>query len=326
MRKSAPTSPNTAHPRERVHRLTDIDVDEVSLVDHAANKRKWLVVKRSTMGIELESDGKGGFTKAGTKQAACGPDGKKKPMAKMDLPPGAREVLAPVLQRACDKLTAMIEEIDGASVAEVGEDGTIPPLPEEVWAGIGEAAALLGQVERQYPRAAAPAPENEEPAPESEGGTEAEEDELEMRFEQATKALVAKVGRRMSKDRLARFEQALSVLGSILGELKEPSAEPAEMRAPEAPAEEQKRAPAAKADDGLAQQLATLSEQVQRMTSTIVKQRDELAQLRKARGGASSVPVEDNAEPRTEFSWPLDMNRPVTRDSVTKTTSFFDND
>lgn len=46
------------------HRLTDIQVKEVSLVDRAANKRQFLVTKRDGSGMskKLVADGRGGYT------------------------------------------------------------------------------------------------------------------------------------------------------------------------------------------------------------------------------------------------------------------------
>ena len=45
----------------QVHRLKDIQVEEVSLVDRAANKRRFLLVKRDDM--DLKPNGRGGFTR-----------------------------------------------------------------------------------------------------------------------------------------------------------------------------------------------------------------------------------------------------------------------
>lgn len=47
--------------KKKLMRLTDILTKEVSLVDKAANKRKWLITKAADMGATLQPDGKGGF-------------------------------------------------------------------------------------------------------------------------------------------------------------------------------------------------------------------------------------------------------------------------
>lgn len=66
----------------KVHRLRDMVVEEVSLVDRAANKRRFLIVKRSNemagddrVGAEVKPDGRGGLTAGGVEKA------KKKPGA-----------------------------------------------------------------------------------------------------------------------------------------------------------------------------------------------------------------------------------------------------
>jgi len=68
---------------EGLHRLRDMVVEEVSLVDRAANKRRFLIVKRSDDmadddkdGTELKPDGRGGLTAGGVEKA------KKKPGAR----------------------------------------------------------------------------------------------------------------------------------------------------------------------------------------------------------------------------------------------------
>ncbi len=55
------------------------------------------------------------------------------------------------------------------------------------------------------------------------------------------------------------------------------------------------------------------------------RQEEELARVRQARGVSNAIPVDGGrrAEPQ-EVSWPLDMNRPISRDQVRKEVSFFD--
>src|SRR5687767_15952317 len=60
-----------------VHRLRDIVVEEVSLVDRAANKRRFLLVKRSS---QMADDGKpkgGGTSHEGRPGAKPGTSGRK---------------------------------------------------------------------------------------------------------------------------------------------------------------------------------------------------------------------------------------------------------
>jgi hypothetical protein len=59
----------------------------------------------------------------------------------------------------------------------------------------------------------------------------------------------------------------------------------------------------------------------------VVKQQEEqLIRLQKTRATSNAIPVEGGSGRREiqEVSWPLDMNRPITRDRVDKAISFYD--
>jgi hypothetical protein len=86
----------------KVHRLRDMVVEEVSLVDRAANKRRFLIVKRSDemaedaeVGTEVKPDGRGGLTagvqKAKKKPAASDAEDPAADQAKRKKPGGADE-------------------------------------------------------------------------------------------------------------------------------------------------------------------------------------------------------------------------------------------
>jgi hypothetical protein len=321
-----------------VHELTDIVVEEVSLVDRAANKRKFLVVKRSSeMSTELQADGKGGFTAGAAPVDKAGygkeppPKDKKKEKTKkaLELPPGAKEMMGPILTRATEKITEVLDMVNSSSAAEVPEDGTMPGVPEEVWAGLMDAMKLMSQLEALYPKAAPAPEEGAEYEAEGEGG-EAEPTEMQMRaqWETLTKRMIQKVGAKMSKDRLSRFEQALSVLGSILGELQTAQAnEPAPTMAAPAKAAGPKPAPARKQEaDLFSEKLSEVTKSITGLATVVQRQAADLAAIKKTRGVGNAAQVESSSsrEAPKDVSWPLDMNRPVTRDGVHKQESFFD--
>ena len=65
-----------ATPKAQVQRLVDMEVQEVSLVDRAANKRRFLVVKRSEgMGDKASSEATGADTTGEGSEGAGGADG-----------------------------------------------------------------------------------------------------------------------------------------------------------------------------------------------------------------------------------------------------------
>jgi hypothetical protein len=71
--------------------------------------------------------------------------------------------------------------------------------------------------------------------------------------------------------------------------------------------------------------LTELASGIGELTRVVKRQEDELARMRQARGVSNAIPVEGGrrAEPQ-DVSWPLDMNRPISRDKVRKEVSFFD--
>ena len=55
------------------------------------------------------------------------------------------------------------------------------------------------------------------------------------------------------------------------------------------------------------------------------RRQDELISQRKTRATSNAIPVDGGRQRDTqEVAWPLDMNRPISRDTVAKTVSFYD--
>lgn len=366
------------------HRLRDMVVEEVSLVDRAANKRRFLIVKRSDemaeddrVGAEVKPDGRGGLTAGGVEKA------KKKPGAgaaddeaaaeqKWKKPAdGADEDTAKARRRAAsegdgDEEAAqkarrpkpMDGEADGEDQTaktkgpknEANDEGdgdeqkrkqadglTLPtPVKEAVLRTLTEAIERLMSVANRVKEAAETDEQVDAPVPDEVGTEVRAIGELlggvgERYPSPTTKASVAKSGARMAKDRLDRFQKAMTLLADILKELTDAKDSVA---APTAGAAEAGRAAgigagvrkrddvaAAKAVPGLAELVAGIGE----LTRVVKRQEEELGKLRQARGVSNAIPV-DGARRRDpdDVSWPFDMNRPITRDKVKKEVSFFD--
>ena len=136
-------------------------------------------------------------------------------------------------------------------------------------------------------------------------------------------ATVTKAGARMSKERLDRFQNAMSLLSDILKELSD-GREPTPT-AGTAEAGVRKRSDDARpAVPGLTELVAGIAD----LTRVVKHQEQELGRLRQTRSASNAIPVDGNARRREpeEVSWPSDMNRPITRDKVKKEFSFFDED
>ena len=304
-----------------VHRLRDIVVEEVSLVDRAANKRRFLVVKRSD-GMSGD-DGESGVEKAKKKPApqdeqtdeakakkppqdeadaekakgdtAGEPsDAEPKPKRKADLalPADLKEALLATLTQAMERLMALANQIKDAGEPDAEADD--PSLPEDLGSEIDAIAELLGEATTKRGK------------------------------KRAAKADVAKGGSRMAKDRLDRFQKAMALLSDILKEITQSNEESAAPTAGAAEAGVQKRGP--EAGSPAAPGLKELAAGIGELTRVVKRQEEELTRLRQTRGVSNAIPVDSGgrrAEPQ-EVSWPLDMNRPISRDKVRKEVSFFD--
>lgn len=312
----------------QIYELTDMDVEEVSLVDRAANKRRFLVVKRSDqMAIEVRPDGKGGFTS----REGAGKGGAKTPAKKaLEVPPGFKEMVGPLLNKASEMLSSLSDDLAASKAADVGDDGTIPGVPAEFTSTVQTIMGLLDKAGSLYPTA----------TPEAEAPVEGEEDpsldpemtEMQMRLaldnvgqvlgtQKLAKSAILKVGAKMSKDRLTRLQQAAQVITNLIAELA-PTPPSAATLDDKTSKNETTSLP-----NPLAQQIGQLIDQVSKLAGVVKSQQADLATLKKARGAPSASMVETsepNVPAAKDFSWPLDMNNPITRETVGKSESFFD--
>ena len=337
-----------------VHRLHDIEVNEVSLVDRPANKRPFLVVKRSNdMATEVRDDGKGGMTtKAGPPpmppggapagDGAAPPPGKKKPKAigKLDVPPGFKEMMGPMLSKASEKLQELADAVGSSTPAEVGDDGEMPPVPSEFADSLNAIMGTLEKLSGMWPSAPA---DPDAAGDMAEGGDDASApSEMQMRaaldnvgkvfaHPKLQKALVAKIGSKMAKDRFARLQQAAQTLTALIGELAPAPAAAAPAGAPALG----KAADKDKTEKGDAllkaveAMLGPVIKGLEGVAKTVQRQGAELDTVMKSRGIArSSTNVEESSRQQAQksFHWPLDLNNEVSKDTVNKTESFFGDD
>jgi hypothetical protein len=275
---------------QAVHRLRDIVVEEVSLVDHAANKRRFLVVKRSdamsdaNMENEEDDGAESEETGAKPKKAEREAQVKTSEAADDETPDSASEKPKPPKKKKQAKgtLDAVTEALKRLMTVAKGLQKD-PDL--DVASELGEVASLL-------------------------------------RKSDVPKEPVTKVGARMARARLERFHKALELLSAILEELTDTGEELEEV-VPTAGAAE------AKPDPSMAQEpspvVTELVSEMQKLARVVKRQEEELSSLRQTRGVSNAMQVDSarRVEPQ-EVSWPFDMNRPISRDKVRKEVSFFD--
>lgn len=272
---------------EGVHRLHDIVVEEVSLVDRAANQHRFLIVKRSDPMADEE-------TKT-PEDAAPKPEETEKQSeavdeAKADGGFGADAHMLEAAVEALERLTETVETLgalaDGDARTKLGEIA-------------GELRALADRV--------ATAAGAEAPA-----AAEASADTA-----QELGAVMASVR--------ATLEQVGSLLGEAkrapakAKEKDDDSETEKRETAPDAAA-------AAATDDPLRKELAALTQAVTKLADAVKEQQQRLSKLEKGFGLPNSAPTrEQGGKPDAEdVGWPLDLNRPFDRENVDKAVSFHD--
>ena len=138
---------------EQVNRLLDMVVEEVSLVDRAANRRRFLVVKRSTDMEDTESQGPDDGGEDQTETPPADADATETPQAAVD------EATVHAAVEALEALTAAVELLDGAegadAEAQLAEAGRM----------VAEVAAKLGGKPESAEKPATEAPPAATPAP-----------------------------------------------------------------------------------------------------------------------------------------------------------------
>ena len=250
-----------------VHRLVDMVVEEVSLVDRAANKHRFLVVKRDAPMKDK--------TEPKTDDAAK-PEGdppekpKKKPAKKADTADAIATATA-ILER----LTSAVEMLGEAT------DEDADQILIELAGELSEAAAEIAE-------AAGVAEEEEE-------GGEAEK-------------------RKSVADTVAKVRALLEEVTSMLEKAKAHDADPAHTEPP---------APAT--DGQVSKQLENVASSLRSLTGAVKEQGQRLARVEKGTGLPNSRTHDERPPAREEdVGWPLDLNRPLDRESVDKATSFHD--
>lgn len=332
--------PNDSKPADGVHRLTNMVTEEVSLVDRAANRKRFYMVKRDNMagiGAPVVAGANGQFTAQAAAPAtapAAAPAQAATHKGKATLLASVQEMLSSVVQEAIDTLTDVLGVVDGATVTED---------PAEV-AGVEDVLSVLLDVSESVEDsvyAAVPESEGSEPAAEAGATEEASPPPATKRYElltakrviakgvaASTFAALAKRGSKMKKERHSRFMQALTILQHLAAEVapsvetekgKKPAKTPAEPTGPTAantpPAAMAPKGKTKKVDEPssavpaeLAKRITEQAETIARLTAE-VKKRDEAQAALRSAVAPSNVSSPESASPAArEFSWPLDMN------------------
>lgn len=287
------------------HRLTDISVEEISIVDRAANKRKYLMVKNADGTTDVV---KTGVAKDGPPPAPQAPAPPQPPTtpapATLTISPELKAQVLGILKAAQEQIGVISKVLEGSSETP----GAAPP--KELMDALAQLAKTLTPPTTAAPATPpAPAPHAAPPAaPPAIGKVDAE-----------------KAGKKISASTLAQLTAAHTTIGSLIAEAQAPEttdpttetaappatppADPAEKATPQPPAAPPVAAPAVAPE--LQKQIETMADTVNKMAVLFQAQAKQLEDLRKSRGSSQQADL-DGADVKKKsevVSWPLDMAR-----------------
>lgn len=322
-----------------VHRLTEMTVEEVSLVDKAANRRKWLIVKRDgtmSVGAQIKPAGNGNFTAAPppAEKAAPpmppAPGGPPAPAAPAEAPAAPtvalladdKALLTQVVGDITARLSKVTAMVNASTVAATPDASTPEPILDvlsdclDMMEDLAMTLAGVDGVDEEKSQ-----PTEEEKAagatPPPDGPS------LRERFDvrrakrliaksaggEVVRSVLVKYGAKMSKKRKDKFVAAMKLLSDLLGELEPTTTlktKPATTPAPAAESLPTHQAPVEKRDP----EKDALLETVNELKALAKSQGALLAGLQQRTMPSNSIPVSSPGAPTADaVSWPLDINQ-----------------
>jgi uncharacterized coiled-coil protein SlyX len=269
----------SGEPEGGVHRLLDMVVEEVSLVDRAANQRRFLVVKRDSMAKTKDEEKPEDTEKADDDAAAGEIDG--------------------ALQAAITALESLSAIVELLSAGGSADDPRLATLATE-----------LRQVTEQM------LSQGEDEPTEVEGTDDADAEPAPAAADKGKKPAGAdeEEGGKPPKARVKADATS--------------KARPAKKPAPKPATEDGEDAEPASKSSPLEQALEKLTDSVCKLTETVQQQQERLGRVEKQFGmpNSSQAPETPVSKTKTDdcVGWPLDLNKPLDRESVDKSLSFHD--
>lgn len=302
-----------AKEKESVDRLTDIVVEEVSLVDRAANKRRFLLLKRDSEMAKVQEilqDEKGDLSAAPAADQTG--DAVKDHLEKNNSI--STTTKTEILQGLSTALEKMIGIVDAVKQIPEGNDDETDQLPAEIAEQLGGTIELLKNMGSKF------VVQDQE---QSEDKTEKSEQQAQ---ESSDNKEVAKESD--ANDQLAQLVAKLSDVVSALTATKtaEKSEQPAQEPQPTVEDNQQKNTDETVSilDQHLAKALAGVNTTVGQLASIVKSQQEALDKLGDQVAPSNSLPVEKSEQEIEieDVSWPLDLNRPINPTTVQKSRWF----
>jgi len=327
-----------------VHRLRDILVEEVSLVDRAANKRRFLLVKREGDMSELRADGRGGFSRVHKADGDDEPEdetekGKKKPppFAGAKPPFGGKPKPGDDDEDEEKRRKAAADEEDAEKRRKAKyEEEEEEEKRRQAAKGAGGAAlsSKVSEIVDDLQDLAEKLDDDDEPsdvnmkkllaAHKKLGGMA----EAYMKRTAKKSVEIAKIGAKMSASRLAMFKESLATLQSLLTELMD-SPKKEKDHAPD-PGDPQAAAPGwkpanpsgAPGNASGAAAIKAVQKSFNDLLGLVENQQQTIVRLGKGITPSNALAVDGRHKGGgAEVVWPMDVNA---RPRDTKDVSFLD--
>lgn len=296
---------------EGVHRLENLEVKEVSIVDRPANGRKFSVVKEEgskMSGTEITIDADGNLTTEKPETAETAENGNalalmfktlesafndERITKSLHIPEDAKRAAFKTLRESLERIHTALGTVSVAQTTPEGSAGS--PLMKLVGDELRDLSKTIAKLGKTFGNTEIGKSEDDEEATAFTTALEGVSAQLEE-----AKADVEKRGAKMAARRLQSFEKAISTLTKLLAELKGIEAQKEETTKAEAVAK------------SLTTEVETLKSELDDAKSKVKKQAAELRKLRDARPASAAIPVEKgepgSEEDASEDAWPLDMN------------------
>lgn len=292
---------NSQGSTEGVHRLIDIVAEEVSLVDRAANQRRFLIVKRSEPMENLETEELEPVEGEPAEKASSGD-----------------HRLVDTALTALERLTETVETLsvlaDGDARESIGEIATeLRSLADDLVDTAGGGAPAAEPVTAAAPTSVG-------------AGTP---DEVATLLASVRTAL-ADIGTLLGESKRARPKPpAADDTGGAPQKKRDPEPGEGSGGAPAAatPSAAAPAATSAPGIDPMRKEISALTDAVAKLTEATKGHTQRLGHLEKRFGLPNSLPAREQptTEPENEeVGWPLDLNRPFHREAVDKSVSFHD--
>lgn len=334
----------------QVHRLEELLVEEVSIVDKPANLRRFLTIKNEgSMQRQVQVDEQGNLTAVseapettsassavsdavdlGGAFAQAG-EALTEVQKRLTIPSELRTEIFRQIGDSVRRLHTVMSAADVATTDEKGGSTLVPVLMselQEVATSIGAAVKRLGKVSKAD-------------GYDSQGDTPTASDgALLDALDAATDAVSDAITKRnIGKGRLGKFKQAIGVLQSILSELEAPAKsasgggdDAAAVAAAAATDTGKGAAPNVKKAGDSAKSVVEISKAdfermggyIEKLVKTVEAQGKLINQLKSARPVSNALPVEKSSDSVSvsDTDWPSDMNADRSKGNVEKSISF----